>query len=1072
MAIEEELALDIGDALRGVDRVGDALEQAVDQFRTDLRQALTSNAPTFDVDVDEAGIRRSIDEAFSRVDQLQVDVDEAALTASINRAIDRSDSSLRLSVDNVGITAAINAAIARASNSVTITGDASSITGAINAAIANANQNVSLNGSVNLAGADEAASSTGLIAGNLKTVAATLAGFVGVDAIMRVVEASSDLTEAQTKVRAVFADSADEIFAYAEGSAARIGFAESAALEALGTFGNFFTSSGLAVEQAVEMSTTLTDLAADLASFNNIDTSDAFVKLRAGLAGEIEPLRAIGIAITEAETKAKALELGLVDLGEEVGQAERLQARYALILEKSANAQGDFARTSDGLANQQRILRAQFEDILTVVGAPLVSPLLSVLQTFVPAAGQAADAFGRIVGAILPALDALLKGAGPALEAVFDGLGDRADTLAPALLDVGETLGAILGAAAPVIEVVDTLAIGVLDLVTRVLTFNDGLGVVLVGLPLLAAGIASLLAPSLAAVGGISGLTLVLQGLWVTMALNPVTSLIVLFGLLAAALAGLNIASQDTGSGLDAIADQQRALDTAFSSSSDSIFEQARAIAQLDSDFADYIETQSSFAVNDQVDALQDLNLSYAELRDQLQGGASGVNDFAATLAEAGEITLAFKDGSVSTYEELRNLDESITGLIASGDVLISGNEDLLASFQNEVIALQMLEEQTFRSLIAQGQLSQAQADAILALPEVANATSVYGAALGVVSSGLDDINAKLPATEVPLGQQGASWAALSEAILNGTVTSRDYQAVASELGVELDVVAGFADKVTTAVDDFVAAAVNGLPQAESAFESYIGYLGSTDPQQVIDNLNLQTLAIQTFVDNIETIRETSPEAADFLLGLGEAAAGPFAQDLVDGRVSIEDFQATLANNQAALDEAEKTIRDSAVDQAAYELGASASQELGLGLDFSGTTQEQIDNVTNTLASAANSGPAVDAAGDLGKAIGSELTRQMKDELGINSPSRVAIDLGEQVARGLALGLTRGDRPVLDAASGLAGAAVPSSTTFDQSRTNLSITVPVTGVRADEADEVGARIGGQIVDLLAEVLAL
>lgn len=1072
MAIEEELSLDVADALRGVDRVGDALEQAVASFRADLRTALSTGTPQVDLDVDAAGIRRSIEQAFLGVDPLQVDVDEPALTASINRAIDRSDANLRIDIDTSAITASINAAIARASNSVTITGDASSITGAINAAIANANQNVNLNGNVNLAGADEAASSTGILAGNLKTVAATLAGFVGVDAIMRIVEASSDLTEAQTKVAAVFGDSKQQIFDFAEGSAARIGFAESAALEALGTFGNFFTSSGLATEQAAEMSQVLVTLAADLASFNNISTQDAFIKLRAGLAGEIEPLRAIGIAITEAETKAKALELGLVDLGEEVGQAERLQARYALILEKSANAQGDFARTSDNLANQQRILRAQFEDIITVVGGPLVSPLLSVLQTFVPTAGQAADAFGRVVGAILPAVDALTRGAAPALDALFDSIGDASDTLAPALEDTGEALGAVLGAATPVIEVLAVMTTGVLDVATSLLTFNDGLGVVLVGVPLLAAYLASLLAPAVAAVGGIAGVTVALQGLWFTIAANPIGALLVLFGLLAAALAGLRIASDDGAGIMDRVNDALRTADQQFSSTTDSASEAARAIVLLDNDFAEFIETQSTFAVNDQVAALQTLGVSYADLRDQLRDGYRGMNDFAAAAVEAGEVSFRATANNVRlTADEIRQLDGSITQYIAQGSVAVSGNEDLIASFQDQLFAMQALEAQTFNSLVAQGQLTQAQADAILALPEVTSATDLYGAALRVVAGGLEEVNATLPATEVPLGQQGAAWAALSDAILRGTISSRDYQTVADTLGVSLETVAGFAGSVTEQIDKFVEAAVSGLPQAGDAFDSYIGYLGTTDPQQVIDNLNLQTLAIQTFVDNIEAIREKSPEAADFLLGLGEAAAGPFAQDLVDGKVSIEDFQATLANNQAALDEAEQTIRDSAIDEAAYSLGASASEELGLGLDFSGTTQEQIDNVTSTLKEASSGAP-VTAANQLGTAIGAELTRAMKEELGINSPSQVAIDLGEQVARGLAIGLTRADQPVINAASGLAGAAVPGAQTFDNSRTSITVPVSVAGVDAANAEQVGAAVGASVADVLAEVLAL
>ena len=81
-----------------------------------------------------------------------------------------------------------------------------------------------------------------------------------------------------------------------------------------------------------------------------------------------------------AATKAKALELGLVDANGEVTQAGLLQARYALILEQSTNAQGDFSRTSGGLANQTRILNAQWKDALSTLGVHLLPIALKVIQ--------------------------------------------------------------------------------------------------------------------------------------------------------------------------------------------------------------------------------------------------------------------------------------------------------------------------------------------------------------------------------------------------------------------------------------------------------------------------------------------------------------------------------------------------------------------------------------------------------------------------------------------------------------------------------------------------------------------
>ena len=99
------------------------------------------------------------------------------------------------------------------------------------------------------------------------------------------------------------------------------------------------------------MSTSLVKLAADLACFNNIDPGEALDKLRSGLVGEAEPLRQVGILLSEDAVQAKALALGLAATARELTEADKVQARYALIMEQRPAAQGDFARTSTGLAN-------------------------------------------------------------------------------------------------------------------------------------------------------------------------------------------------------------------------------------------------------------------------------------------------------------------------------------------------------------------------------------------------------------------------------------------------------------------------------------------------------------------------------------------------------------------------------------------------------------------------------------------------------------------------------------------------------------------------------------------------
>jgi hypothetical protein len=197
---------------------------------------------------------------------------------------------------------------------------------------------------------------------------------------------ASDLNESMSKVNVVFGDSADEMIDWSKTAATAMGMSQQKALEAAGTYGNLFSAMGLTTDESVEMSQGMTQLAADLASFNNIPVADALEKLRAGLTGEAEPLKALGINMNEATLKAKALEMGLISSTKEaLTPAAKAQAAYALIMEQSALAQGDFARTSDGLANQQKILGAQFEDIKAKIGTALLPALTTLSGKFTEA---------------------------------------------------------------------------------------------------------------------------------------------------------------------------------------------------------------------------------------------------------------------------------------------------------------------------------------------------------------------------------------------------------------------------------------------------------------------------------------------------------------------------------------------------------------------------------------------------------------------------------------------------------------------------------------------------------------
>ncbi|MDP5182182.1 hypothetical protein QOZ88_05995 [Blastococcus sp. BMG 814] len=257
------------------------------------------------------------------------------------------------------------------------------------------------------------------IGGRMKGIAGAAAGaFIAAWGAAKVGEfitgsitAATDLSESTSKIGVVFGGASQQVLDFAANASSAFGQSRGQALEAAGTFGNLLRSLGLTEQASAEMSTSMVGLASDLASFNNTDPAEALDALRAGLTGETEPLKKFGVNLNDATLKAKALELGLSDGKATLDASAKAQAAYALVMEQTSLAQGDFARTSAGLANQQRILGAQWTDVSANIGG-----------LFVPALGNAANLLtGRLMPGILSATSGL-----PALGDALGSVGDVA----------------------------------------------------------------------------------------------------------------------------------------------------------------------------------------------------------------------------------------------------------------------------------------------------------------------------------------------------------------------------------------------------------------------------------------------------------------------------------------------------------------------------------------------------------------------------------------------------------------------------------------------------------------------
>lgn len=224
--------------------------------------------------------------------------------------------------------------------------------------------------------------------------ASIVTGIIG----KKLIDAGSNLEESMSKINVVFGDSAQSVKDFASTAAQSMGISNQQALEAAGTYGNLLQAFGTTREKAAEMSTAMVQLAGDLASFNNVPVADALMAIRSGLSGESEPLKRFGIAINDVRLKEEALRLGLYKGKGQLSVLAKSQAAYALILKDSTLAQGDYSRTSDGVANMQRTLTATFQDISAELGTVLLPAFKTVLgfvnETLLPVFKEFSDIVG------------------------------------------------------------------------------------------------------------------------------------------------------------------------------------------------------------------------------------------------------------------------------------------------------------------------------------------------------------------------------------------------------------------------------------------------------------------------------------------------------------------------------------------------------------------------------------------------------------------------------------------------------------------------------------------------------
>jgi hypothetical protein len=285
-------------------------------------------------------------------------------------------------------------------------------------------------------------------------IAVALGGAAALNFMKGAVKQASDLGESINAVNVTFGKNAEEIHKLGKAAAESVGLSRSQFNGLAVQFSAFASTIAGKGGDVTGVMKDLTTRGADFASVMNLEVNDAMELFQSGLAGETEPLRKFGIDLSAAAVEAHAYEKGIASAGKELTENEKVQARYSLLMEKTSKTQGDFANTSDSLANSQRILGAKWDDLQAKIGSKLL-PVLADLTSWVADKGLPAlerwwgvldqklgPVFDKVGGFIKNILVPTIKD----LVGRFTGAKDGTDKLGGAMKDAEPYINVLKGA--------------------------------------------------------------------------------------------------------------------------------------------------------------------------------------------------------------------------------------------------------------------------------------------------------------------------------------------------------------------------------------------------------------------------------------------------------------------------------------------------------------------------------------------------------------------------------------------------------------------------------------------------
>ena len=193
-------------------------------------------------------------------------------------------------------------------------------------------------------------------------------------------ELGSNLSEVQNVVDVTFGSMSKQINQWSKDAMVNFGLSETVAKQYTGTIGAMSKAFGFAGQDMVKMSTEVAGLTADVASFYNLSTDEAFTKMKSIFTGETKALKDLGVVMTQTALDQYALNEGFGKTTAQMTEQEKVMLRYQFVMSKLSSAQGDFMRASDGWANQIRVLKLRFDALKASIGQGLINVLTPVVK--------------------------------------------------------------------------------------------------------------------------------------------------------------------------------------------------------------------------------------------------------------------------------------------------------------------------------------------------------------------------------------------------------------------------------------------------------------------------------------------------------------------------------------------------------------------------------------------------------------------------------------------------------------------------------------------------------------------